>query len=106
MEPEPTYSITVFAQLAGVTVRTLHYYEEAGLLAPSRRTGRGHRRYSPDDLLRLQQILTLVSQSGMLKITWLKPSSASAPHRSTTSAARIPPGPSVRWGTTVRSIAA
>jgi DNA-binding transcriptional MerR regulator len=54
-----TYSIGEFANLAGVTVRTLHHYDEAGLLTPAERTASGHRRYRHDDLLRLQQILTL-----------------------------------------------
>jgi DNA-binding transcriptional MerR regulator len=59
MERTKTYRVQEFARLAGVTVRTLHYYEEAGLLTPSSRTSSGHRRYRQSDLLRLQQILTL-----------------------------------------------
>ncbi|WP_159771107.1 MerR family transcriptional regulator [Streptomyces sp. HM190] len=42
---------------AGITVRTLHHYDEIGLLVPSERTHAGHRRYSDTDLDRLQQIL-------------------------------------------------
>ncbi|MFI6337912.1 MerR family transcriptional regulator [Streptomyces sp. NPDC050535] len=45
------------AGFAGVTVRTLHHYDEIGLLAPSGRSHAGHRRYSDADLDRLQQIL-------------------------------------------------
>ena len=45
------------AQLSGVTVRTLHYYDEAGLLRPSRVTDAGYRLYSEKDLEKLQQIL-------------------------------------------------
>ncbi|HEX6870800.1 MAG TPA: MerR family transcriptional regulator [Micromonosporaceae bacterium] len=45
------------AQLAGVTVRTLHHYDEIGLLSPSGRTSTGYRRYDDADLGRLQQIL-------------------------------------------------
>src|ERR1700751_1376359 len=45
------------AELAGVTVRTLHHYDELGLLAPSERSGSGYRLYSYDDLARLQEIL-------------------------------------------------
>ncbi|MFE1796316.1 MerR family transcriptional regulator [Streptomyces sp. NPDC059517] len=45
------------AGLAGVTVRTLHHYDEIGLLVPSGRSHAGHRRYSDADLDRLQQIL-------------------------------------------------
>src|SRR6185312_9639604 len=39
--------------------RSLHYYDEIGLLKPTGRTEAGHRLYSEKDLLRLQQILTL-----------------------------------------------
>ncbi|RZQ63983.1 MerR family transcriptional regulator [Amycolatopsis suaedae] len=45
------------AELAGVTVRTLHHYDEVGLLSPSGRTAAGYRRYSGGDLDRLQRIL-------------------------------------------------
>ena len=45
------------AELAGVTVRTLHHYDELGLLSPSERSSAGYRWYSHDDLLRLQEIL-------------------------------------------------
>lgn len=43
--------------MAGVSIRTLHYYEEIGLLVPTGRTDAGYRLYTDDDLLRLQQIL-------------------------------------------------
>ena len=45
------------ARLAGVTVRTLHHYDEVGLLVPSSRTPSGRRLYGHDDLLRLQRVL-------------------------------------------------
>ena len=45
------------AEIAGVTVRTLHHYDEIGLLSPGGRSGAGHRRYDDADLERLQQIL-------------------------------------------------
>ncbi|MGW0766354.1 MerR family transcriptional regulator [Streptomyces sp. NPDC002676] len=51
------YSVGQVAQFAGVTVRTLHHYDEIGLLVPSERTHAGHRRYGDADLDRLQQIL-------------------------------------------------
>jgi len=55
----PGRSVTVgrVAELAGVTVRTLHHYDEIGLLSPGSRTSVGYRRYSEEDLERLQQIL-------------------------------------------------
>jgi len=46
------------AERAGVTVRTLHHYEDVGLLRP-RRTDAGHRRYGPEHAERLQQITSL-----------------------------------------------
>jgi DNA-binding transcriptional MerR regulator len=51
------YSVSELADLADVTVRTLHYYDEIGLLKSSKRTAAGYRRYETQDLLRLQQIL-------------------------------------------------
>jgi len=51
------YSIKQLADLAGVTVRTLHYYDEIGLLRPHRRSKKDYRYYSRYELLRLQQIL-------------------------------------------------
>lgn len=48
-----------FARLAGVTVRTLHHYDRIGLLKPSGYTGAGYRLYRKQDLVRLQQIVTL-----------------------------------------------
>jgi len=45
------------AELTGVTVRTLHHYDEIGLLPPEDRSPVGYRRYSERDLERLQQIL-------------------------------------------------
>ena len=45
------------ADLAGVTVRTLHHYDGIGLLSPSARSAAGYRRYDDADLLRLRQML-------------------------------------------------
>jgi len=45
------------ADFAGVTVRTLHHYDDIGLLVPGGRSHAGHRRYDDADLDRLQQIL-------------------------------------------------
>jgi MerR family transcriptional regulator, thiopeptide resistance regulator len=58
-DAEQIYRVQEFAALAGVTVRALHHYDRAGLLRPTARTASGHRRYHQEDLLRLQQILTL-----------------------------------------------
>ena len=47
------------AERTGLSVRTLHYYDEIGLLPPSGRTDSGHRLYSAGDVLYLQQIRSL-----------------------------------------------
>lgn len=45
------------ADLVGISVRTLHHYDEIGLLTPEKTTTSGYRQYSEDDLETLQQIL-------------------------------------------------
>ncbi len=52
-----TYSIKEIANLAGVTTRTLRYYDEIGLLKPAGSKINGYRYYDQESLLRLQQIL-------------------------------------------------
>jgi DNA-binding transcriptional MerR regulator len=56
---EQRYRVTEFARLTKVTVRTLHYYDQIGLLKPSGRTAARYRFYTDKDLFRLQQIVTL-----------------------------------------------
>ena len=51
------YSVKQVAQLAKVSVRTLHLYDEMGLLKPLARSRAGYRTYGEAELLRLQQIL-------------------------------------------------
>jgi len=51
------YTVHQVATLAGVSVRTLHHYDQIKLLRPSSRTAAGYRLYGEADLLRLQQIL-------------------------------------------------
>ena len=50
-------SISQVARLTGVSIRTLQYYDEIGLLKPSRLTTAGYRMYDDDALQTLQQIL-------------------------------------------------
>ncbi len=52
------FRVREFAELAGVTVRALHYYDRLRLLCP-RRTGSGYRLYSIRDIERLEQIVAL-----------------------------------------------
>ena len=51
------HTVKQLAKLAGVSVRTLHYYDEIGLLKPSWVGGNGYRHYEEDALLKLQQVL-------------------------------------------------
>ncbi len=51
------YTVKQLAQLAGVTVRTLHYYDEIGLLSATTYGENGYRYYGEEAVLRLQQIL-------------------------------------------------
>lgn len=53
------FTIGVFAEKAGVTLRTLRYYDKISLMKPSAYSAAGHRLYSNQDFARLQQILTL-----------------------------------------------
>ncbi|MDP3177984.1 MAG: MerR family transcriptional regulator [Spirochaetaceae bacterium] len=52
-----SYSVKELADLAGVSVRTLHHYDAIGLLRAQARTAAGYRYYGEPELLRLQQIL-------------------------------------------------
>lgn len=54
-----SWKIGELASDTGLTIRTLHYYDELGLLKPSQETEGGHRVYTSKDLERLQKILTL-----------------------------------------------
>jgi DNA-binding transcriptional MerR regulator len=47
------------ARRTGLTVRTLHHYDEIGLLKPSLHSQSGHRLYATGDVARLQQVLSL-----------------------------------------------
>jgi DNA-binding transcriptional MerR regulator len=47
------------ARRTGLTIRTLHHYDEIGLLKPTLHTESGHRLYTAGDLARLQQVLSL-----------------------------------------------
>ncbi|MGL6221835.1 MAG: MerR family transcriptional regulator [Lacrimispora sphenoides] len=51
------YTINKLAKLAGVSTRTLRYYDELGLLSPARVSSNGYRIYGQKEIDRLQQIL-------------------------------------------------
>lgn len=51
------YTIQKLARLAGITTRTLRYYDEIGLLAPARLSPSGYRIYQEEEVNKLQEIL-------------------------------------------------
>jgi DNA-binding transcriptional MerR regulator len=53
------FKVGTLARRTGLSVRTLHHYDEIGLLRPSMRTPSGHRLYGREDVARLQQIQSL-----------------------------------------------
>jgi ubiquinone/menaquinone biosynthesis C-methylase UbiE/DNA-binding transcriptional MerR regulator len=53
------YTVGLFAKKAGITIRTIRYYDKKGLLLPSSYTSKGYRVYSEYEFARLQKILTL-----------------------------------------------
>lgn len=57
--PRLAMKVGDLAKQTGVSVRTLHYYEEIGLLSPSGRTETGYRLYANNEIIRLQQIVSL-----------------------------------------------
>jgi DNA-binding transcriptional MerR regulator len=63
--PDAGLRISDAAARAGVSTRTLRYYDELGLLCPSEYTSGGERRYRDTDLVQLQRILELREALGM-----------------------------------------
>jgi DNA-binding transcriptional MerR regulator len=57
LDASETRTVSEVARLSGVSVRTLHHYDEIGLLEPSARSEAGYRLYDRRDLERLQEIL-------------------------------------------------
>ena len=55
------WKIGELARRTGLTVRTLHHYDEIGLLSPADRSEGGHRVYDEDDVRRLYRIVSLRS---------------------------------------------
>jgi DNA-binding transcriptional MerR regulator len=58
-EEAPSFTIEQVAAQTGLTKRTLRYYEEVGLLPPTGRTEGNYRRYTQDDIQRLERIKNL-----------------------------------------------
>src|SRR5215831_3880714 len=57
--PGRTWKVGALAKASGLTVRTLHHYDEIALLQPAVRMGGGHRLYDADDVARLYRIIRL-----------------------------------------------
>jgi DNA-binding transcriptional MerR regulator len=57
MTANEALTVGAVARLAGVTVRTLHHYDEIGLVVPERRPGSGYRMYQRPEVERLQEVL-------------------------------------------------
>ncbi|NUT91600.1 MAG: MerR family transcriptional regulator [Saccharothrix sp.] len=53
------WTVGELAKAGGITARTLHHYDEIGLLTPSVRNAQGHRLYTDDDVRRLYRIRAL-----------------------------------------------
>ena len=53
------YKIKDISRTTALSIRSLQYYDDIGLLKPSRRTDAGYRLYSEQDLIQLQQVVTL-----------------------------------------------
>jgi MerR family transcriptional regulator, thiopeptide resistance regulator len=59
MLEDATLTVGALAKASGLTVRTLHHWDDLGLLVPAERTRAGYRRYGPDEVSRLYRILAL-----------------------------------------------
>lgn len=59
MNKNEYYSIGEFSEKTAISVRTLHYYDEIGLLKPEKHPSSGHRLYTNQDMLTLQMIISL-----------------------------------------------
>lgn len=59
MSVRKRYKIKEFAEASGITVRTLQYYDDIGILKPIKEINNNYRIYVEDDFLKLQQILTM-----------------------------------------------
>lgn len=51
------YTVKAVSDLAGISIRTLHHYDEIGLVKPAHKTASGYRLYTEEDLERFQQVL-------------------------------------------------
>ena len=71
------YTIGRLSKATNVTIRTLRYYDELGILKPARVAETGYRYYDTSALMRLQQITALKHQG------YIEPSAEDSCHRQT-----------------------
>jgi DNA-binding transcriptional MerR regulator len=83
------WKIGELARRTGLTVRTLHHYDEIGLLSPAERSDGGHRVYDEADVQRLYRIVSLRSLGFPLDAIARR----STQQRSTQGSRRRPPPP-------------
>jgi DNA-binding transcriptional MerR regulator len=57
MDGTTPLTVGELARLSGITVRTLHHYDEIGLVVPGERSESGYRLYGEDEIARLQEVL-------------------------------------------------
>lgn len=57
MKADSLMTVGAIARLAGLTVRTMHHYDEIGLVPPGERSRAGYRLYGPSEIERLQEVL-------------------------------------------------
>src|SRR5688500_7650635 len=55
----PALKVGELARRTGLTIRTLHHYDDLGLVKPSGHTESGHRLYTAEDVARLQRVVSL-----------------------------------------------
>lgn len=59
MKNNQTYTIKQVTDITGLTKRTLHYYDEIGLLSPNKDENNQYRMYTQEDIIQLQKIMFL-----------------------------------------------
>lgn len=57
MTTDTLMTVGTVARIAGLTIRTLHHYDEIGLVRPAERSGSGYRLYGQAEIERLQEVL-------------------------------------------------
>ena len=67
MNKDELMTVNTVAKMTGITIRTLHYYDQIGLLHPAQVANSGYRLYGADQMRQLQLILFLKELRILLK---------------------------------------